>query len=125
MPRTTNTKKLTHPRADKIKQFCKGLYLLGWHTLTQDYDGYGDSCESFEQYIENEKEKISLQNLKLPAGTPFNAQDIRTALEDILPAGFENEEGAYGTVVVTIETGDIVIEHNERYVETHLKTFIY
>jgi hypothetical protein len=116
-------KKHTNPAAEKIKSFCKHLYPLGWHTITVEYDGSGDSCDYFEQHIANEEGKIRLEDIQLPAGTPFEFKDLSQAIDALLPYGFENNEGGYGTITVNVKTGAITVEHAERYTEvTHSTT---
>jgi hypothetical protein len=112
------TKKIKNEHAEKVKEFCKYLYPLGWHTITLEYDGYGDSCEDFEQHIANEEEKIKLEDVKLPPGAPFEFKDLADALARLLPCGFEDNEGGYGTMTVNIKTGAITVDHNERYIES-------
>ena len=108
--------------AEKIKEYCKELYGHGWIKLTVNYSGSGDSCDSFICEIANKEETISLDEVKT-AFTGFTVKDVEQALLDMLPVGFENNEGGAGTITVNIKTGKITLAHDEYYTETrHTKT---
>ena len=43
----------------------------------------------------------------------------------LLPAGWEIDDGSYGTIVITTATERVEIEHNKRYTEVRTETFNY
>lgn len=98
----------------------------GWTKLSVTYQGYSDSCDSFEVSIANEETSFKLDEVpdaKLPPA--FSATKLRDYLLDLLPAGFENNEGGDGDITVDIKTGAIHVSHNEYYTESRNEEWRY
>lgn len=99
-----------------LKEYCKELYKHGWKEIVVNYSGSGDSCDSFEATICNEEDEFALTDVtSLPGGLIKKVED---AIWDLLPSGFENNEGGSGEVKIDIETGKITVEHDQYYIES-------
>lgn len=62
---------------------------------------------------------------KSPVITPTMCAQLFDHVFDLLPSGWEINDGSYGSVVVDIATEKIEIEHNERYTEVRTNNFSY
>lgn len=102
--------------ATRIKEACKELYRNGWKSLSISYSGSGDSCDSFEATISNEEDELELKTAPLPPGV--SAQELENDLWELLPPGFENNEGGDGKIEINTKTGKIKVEHDEYYTES-------
>lgn len=104
--------------ADAVKKIGKELYACGWKTLTFNYSGSGDSCSDVNFVIENEEDVFGLHDLEdsdLPAD--FNANKLTDHFLELLPAGFENNDGGCGEVVLDTKTGKITVRHTTYIME--------
>ena len=72
------------------------------------YDGYGDSGPTEHATYEPEGREVPEK---------FD-HALRDLAENYLPAGFENEEGGYGTLIVYPFDGLAELEHQDRYQAT-------
>lgn len=98
----------------------------GWTKLSVTYQGSSDSCDDFEVEIANEETSFKLDDVpdaKLPPD--FNETKLRNCLMDLLPAGFEDNEGGDGNITVDIKTGAIHVSHNEYYTESRNEEWRY
>lgn len=109
--------------AERLKEHCKELYKHGWKKLTMEYSGSGDSCESFEILLHNEEGETELKNVENPP--PTFMKEVENELWELLPSGFENNEGGQGTITVNIKTGRIVVEHDQFYIESNHTKEVY
>lgn len=108
-------KKSVKETAKQIKEYCKELYKHGWKEIVVKYSGSGDSCDDFEAKIWNEEDEFAMTDVdSLPNELIKKVQD---AIWDLLPPGFENNEGGTGEVKIDIETGKITVEHDQYYTE--------
>ncbi|MCG8584116.1 MAG: hypothetical protein MI757_05335 [Pirellulales bacterium] len=85
---------------------CDQLAEQGVDTLRIAYDGYGDSgsVESITAFAD--KKEMELDD-KLH-------QTLRDAAYDLLPGGWEINEGSYGELVVDVANRQVSREHNWR-----------
>jgi len=74
------------------------------------------SWETFIQQRANEKN---------PVITAAMCERITDEMFSLLPSGWEINDGSYGVVTLNIATGQIAIEHNERYTEVRTENFTY
>jgi hypothetical protein len=83
---------------------CPRLAELGAATVRVAYDGYGDSgcVEGVDAFREDQ------QSVDLPADLD---QALVDAAELLLPCGWENDQGAYGELVLDVARRTIVREH--------------
>lgn len=104
----------------RLKEHCKELYRCGWKKLVLNYSGSGDSCDDFSMTISNAEDEFNFLEIANPP--PETRKEIENDLWDLLPAGFENNEGGSGTVTINTKTGKITVEHDQYYTEsTHTK----
>lgn len=102
--------------AKKLKEYCKELYKHGWKEIVVQYSGSGDSCDDFSAKIWNEEDEFPLTDVdSLPDGLIKKVED---AIWELLPAGFENNEGGSGEVKIDIATGKITVEHDQYYIDS-------
>lgn len=104
---------------EEVKKLARDLYVLGWYKIEMSYSGYGDSMDELAIKLENSEDEKSLKTLnasELPAGS--SATQIETLLLELLPMGFENNEGGNGTLTVNTKTQKIHATHNTVYLET-------
>ena len=98
----------------------------GWTKLSVTYQGSSDSCDNFEVSIANEETSFKLDEVpdaKLPPA--FSATKLYDYLLDLLPDGFEDNEGGDGDITVDIKTGAIHVSHNEYYTESRNEEWRY
>jgi len=95
----------------KIRRICDGLAATtGIKTITYEYSGEGDSG-AMHDVTYTPKPKIAI---------PEALQgQLETCAWEFIPAGFENNEGGYGTLTIDIAKHKISIAHSERIVETN------
>lgn len=116
-------KPAVNKEAQKLKKYCKQLYKRGWNKIVVNYNGSGDSCDEFRFRIYNEEDEYSLDDVKNPP-REFMKQ-VEEAIWNLLPSGFENNEGGQGTVTVEIETGKITVAHEQFYMESTSTKDVY
>jgi hypothetical protein len=104
--------------AQKIKKYCKELYAAGWKSMCVTYSGSGDSCSDFEFSIANEEEEFHFSDVTTVFTGGFTLKDVERELWELLPVGFENNEGGEGTIKITTKTGRIVVDHTTYYTES-------
>lgn len=105
--------------ADAIKKIGQQLYHCGWKTLNFEYHGSGDSCSDLSFMIENEEDTFALSELAasdLPSD--FSEEKLTAHFLELLPSGFENNEGGSGTIELNTKTGTITVRHTTYYVES-------
>ena len=92
-----------------LRRFCRQLVKLGVDTVTINYDGYGDSGTL--------EDPLALQNDK-PVELPSKLNDLLLEFaESYLPGGWENSDGACGTIVLNIKERKFSREHCWRHTE--------
>ena len=60
---------------------------------------------------------------KNPILTPAICDKMKDEAFELLPSGWEINDGSYGTVTISVATEEIEIEHNERYTEVRTENF--
>ena len=128
-----------------IKNLCSILLTHNVVRVDASYDGSGDSGD-LELWFETEtmrqepgnnapvpirkrKSERDMEKLLVDGPQPLTTQEKFTefvnSLWDLLPCGWEIDDGAYGEIVVNTATREITVEHNERYTEVRSTTETY
>lgn len=96
-----------------VRTASKELYSKGWKTIHIDYHGSGDECDSITFSLANDETTVDFAKI-LPSELPpdFKIKKLEDAIWNLLPAGFENNEGGDGAITVDISTGAITVTHN-------------
>lgn len=131
--------------AASVKQFCKILSAYNVIRIEANYDGSGDSGD-LEIYVitcpttaevdarfrttsapalVSYDDKRTTWRQWLPTAlndhrglvTSEKARRFEDNLFDLLPNGWEIEEGSYGEISIIVSDESILIEHHERYIE--------
>ncbi|NBT75131.1 hypothetical protein EBZ80_24230 [bacterium] len=132
--------------ASPIKDLCPLLEAIGVTRIEAEYDGSGDSGDfnSFtfvfdDPTVQNDVSVLnnmqsnrnthmyldqfrrthctSADATKPPIMTDAQLAALRDACFDLLPGGWEINEGSFGTIVVDVRRRKVRMEHNERIVE--------
>jgi hypothetical protein len=93
------------PRAELIEQ----LRELGVHTVTADYDGYGDGGQI---------EDPQFGGIDVPTPTMRAVEDLFYALLEQLYSGWEIDDGSFGQFRWDVAADKIGLVHNARIQET-------
>ena len=93
-----------------VSTLCGQLADLGVATVRFEYDGYGDSGT-----IEQVRATAGEREIELPASL---VDDLMAAAEALLPDGWENNEGAFGMLVLNVAERRMTREHNWRVEST-------
>ena len=117
--------------ADKSQELSLGqvsydLEKAGVAVIEIEYDGCGDSGQ-IESIAFLDKDGQSLPQDRLPRNsyrTPHRTKaDLETALDalvcDLLPAGWENNDGAYGMLSIDVLARKARLSHHDRYIATY------
>lgn len=59
---------------------------------------------------------------KNPVITPEMCHQIENEAFDLLPCGWEINDGSYGSIIIRVTSETITLEHNERYTEVRTET---
>lgn len=131
-----------------IKNFCVKLSGTGFDKITVEYDSSGDSGDMYilfekpaqipigmppnDQNNQNNKIRLDFDDaakeLLKAKNTLFTSaviDEFYDALYEVMPMGWEINEGSFGTIHIAVETGKITLEHNERIVEIHSETHTF
>jgi hypothetical protein len=93
-----------------LRSLCKQLARLGAQEVRLVYDGYGDSG-----VMENVTAMSDGQEIPLEESL---RNEFHNAAYDLLPSGWEINEGSFGVLVLKVDEDRIVREHNWRIEET-------
>ena len=125
---------------ETLKDTCKLLKTMGVTQVTCTYDGSGDSGDMNDLTFISGNPKLpigehksqTMQNFLLQHVTNVEqnkqifTQKMADAFENALWKlvtdsfeGWENNDGAYGEIAITVENGKITLEHNQRYTEVN------
>lgn len=117
-----------HSGVSQLKSAIPFLSQLGITSLTMTYDGAGDSGDIDDIIIEGKQtapktcEELDEAIKKFPPETKayehFSVEKLKEAVFQVLPAGFEINEGSYGEVRIDCENNKIHRTNNERIIET-------
>ena len=111
----------------ELKSCAAPLAALGVRRIIWSYDGYGDSgqlenCEVQSTSDTGPKSVESLQEIlkTVDAETQkkLATETLENLIYEILPDGFEINDGSYGEVTLDTDTAAIHIGHNERYTDS-------
>jgi hypothetical protein len=136
---------------DTIKQCCKLFSAYNVKEIHADYDGSGDSGDiNLRVVLHTTPAKIDaeIKNTSQPSTIKSNdrhcyfdewvknvtikpnsmvtrelAAEFEEAVFDLLPGGWEINDGSYGEITIDIASERITLEHNERYTEVRSETF--
>jgi len=108
-----------------IRKACKKLHAAGWKTVHFEYCGSGDSCDSFAVSLENEENAVFACDAVKTLPADFEEDKFRELLLDLLPVGFENNEGGDGNIKIDTDSGQILVKHNTYYTESHHEEWSY
>jgi hypothetical protein len=50
-------------------------------------------------------------------------QDLENKVDDLLPSGWELDDGAYGTFVLDLDKQQVYIDYNEQYMTSESPTY--
>lgn len=102
------------------------LKSLNIATVTIDYDGEGDSgqIENIACYDAATNDVASKLNETVTSAGEDKSQSLESAIEyfawDFLSfyhAGFEDNDGGFGTITIDVAKGTARMEHNDRFVD--------
>jgi len=83
-----------------------------------EYSGYGDSGSiNFIAYLDAQGQPMNM-DLVRAASDP----EIERVLYELLPSGFEINDGGQGDVYLDVQAGTVKLEHQENYTETRDST---
>jgi hypothetical protein len=137
-----------------IQQFCKLLSAYNVVRVELYYDGSGDSgdFETIQIITIPTPAQIDLSTQQTSNTTAVTVTEKRTNghtwaqdtakkenslitvnafdefvsdVFDLLPGGWEINDGSYGDIVVDVAEESVKIDHNERYTEVRSETFDY
>ena len=74
---------------------------------------------SWDKFIEARRAE------KNPVITAEMCDEISDAAFDLLPGGWEINDGSFGSIIIDTASETISVEHNERYTEVRSETFNY
>ncbi len=94
------------------------LKKLGVVTVQVSYSGYGDSgCVDSIDYLNAKKKPI-----EVASRDPEIDHELTSLFDQLLPDGFENNEGGQGDITLEVEKGTVTIQHQENFTEVHHST---
>lgn len=118
----------------QLKACAAPLAALGVRRIVWSYDGYGDSGELQDCVVEGAsdtapKSMEDLENLLKTVDPDTQKKLSQSALEElvyeVLPDGFEINDGSYGEVTLDTDTTAIHVNHNERFTDSRNSEFNY
>jgi len=124
----------TDPRAalfvDSKQTIIAALLANDIACVTAEYDGEGDQGQvnTISAYDADNKEvPLDGMTVTMPADdkpTPLQEaiDDFAWAVLDAYHAGFENNDGGYGTLTISAHNDSVVLQHNDRFIDVHQST---
>lgn len=140
----SDTNNTTQTIVEQLKGFARAASAIGVVRFSATYDGGGDSGDVEIQVVQSE---VALQNPSTPrdrwrrwdqwvadATKPSDTnpnpiitqpmcQAFEEAIYDLLPSGWEIDDGSFGEIVVDIAADRIRVEHNERCTTIDTSTY--
>jgi hypothetical protein len=111
--------------AAQLKAACAPLASVGIKQITWSYDGSGDSGDMEGRYITNvhgqcsEKDyAAAIKGLDQELQKQLTLEELEKAVWELLPDGFEVNDGGYGEVILDTAARAISVQHNARITET-------
>lgn len=101
--------------AEKFAEHRNDLMAKGVVRVVCEYSGYGDSG-GVEQvaYLDENAKPVSRSQIEETLDA-----EVRNYAESLLPAGFENNEGGQGEVVLDLLSRSYAVNHGWNYTEVH------
>ena len=93
-----------------FKSLCENLAQQGIEEVRISYDGYGDSGAIEQITAFSDGEEIAVDAAV--------SQSLEDAACGLLPGGWENNDGAFGELVLNVTERRLVREHNWRISDT-------
>lgn len=139
------TKKFLSP-VEQLKEICPLLAAIGVTSVIAEYEGSGDSgdfnniCFRFyDQFTAHDGEAVesSTNGRRMyfddfkrvhatatdkPIISAEKLDEFSDTLWQLLPGGWEINEGSYGQIEIDVANGKVKHEHNERIVEVNTTT---
>lgn len=129
--------KTTAECVEHVKRFCTILDAAGIVVVEATYDGSGDSGDITVEFIHerddttpgnergrrvhNRLSEYRAEELLISGTQPLTTktafEEFKQALFNLLPSGWEINDGAFGDIRVEVETRKITVEHHERYTD--------
>lgn len=108
--------------AQRLKDACPALASLGVTNIIWAYDGEGDSGSMQDITVTGsgtapktiDALKELLKGFDPETCEKLNWDKLKDAVWDLIPDGFENNDGGYGEVELKTTTGSIQVRHNQR-----------
>ena len=118
----------TKEARERLKEVCSVLEPLGITMIEVEYDGCGDSgaVEQITFYRKDKEYKGDLPEEKFESlfggrGQGSSKVDLQEILDEVtcclLPAGWEINDGSFGTLKINVNEKSVNLEHNSRYTE--------
>ncbi len=96
------------------REILPRLRSLGVAQVYADYSGHaGSGAVDFVDCSDDSDQSIDVGNT-----TPDLMHDLRGAICELLPEGFEEGEGGQGDFYIDVAEGTVTIEHGANYTET-------
>lgn len=133
----------TEMSVELIKQFCKTLLDHNITSVHGSYDGSGDSGDMSitltqfktepakpgrearvtEVILRDDRAREAIVTAGIVSQKLYD--DFIDALWNLLPGGWEINDGSYGEITVDTRTEKINVEHNERYTDVNTSNYNY
>jgi len=131
--------------AETIKNFCSILQAANVVRVEGSYDGSGDSGDittrfqvdtprrnpgnhppsTQSQFFSDHVMRERMTTGPDAVTTQDMFDEFINAMFDLLPGGWEIDDGSYGDIIVDVLTKEITVEHNERYTDVRSSTERY
>jgi hypothetical protein len=99
-------------------QIIPGLVQHRVASIEAAYSGYGDSgAIDGIQYRDNAGVRVDRTTLPAPV-----VEQLENVLYELLPSGFEINDGGQGTLTIDTQTAKVTLAHQENYTETRDST---
>ena len=145
-------KEITHMAAPettcpvtKIKNFCRLISGYGFINIQISYDGEGDSGDFYlsarreeppaignvddksapQKYYDFEQMSEYLTQQPNSLVTQKIVDQFYDAVYEMLPMGWEINDGSFGEINIDVGTGKIQMTHNERITDVNTEEFTY
>lgn len=111
--------------AARLKAACSPLASVGIKEITWAYDGSGDSGDMESRTVTNvhgqcsdEDYAAAVKGLDQELQKQLALNELENAVWELLPDGFEVNDGGYGEVILDTAKQKISVQHNARVIET-------
>jgi hypothetical protein len=111
--------------AAQLKAACAPLASVGIKNITWSYDGSGDSGDMESRTItsihgpcSDKDYAAAIKGLGQDLQKQLALEELEKAVWELLPGGFEVNDGGYGEVILDTTDRLISVQHNARITET-------